>query len=249
MDNINDMNDVFEDEEYLDLIHDEGPAHPYQSDDSTFVLSETSSDAGEGSSKKSSDYVFVFTGVFFRRLYRGQLRPREFGKHDVEGDSVHDVLERIWNAANPQIQRQVVFEDEVPKWSEKQHPEPDDIDLFITLYDETKKKTYAPSVVTPRVLATWREKTIKIYAYAYSVKVETAAQYQLVLRQLIAPSSQDRAGANSMRDDAALAQTLRDTHQHLEAFDKESVQWQSEDQQKHSCLQQWKMLSAPKNLS
>ncbi|XP_062716584.1 uncharacterized protein LOC115269875 [Aedes albopictus] len=215
-------NDVFEDEEYLDLNLDQDEDQTNHSD-GTFESDST--DAKEGSSKSISDYVFVFTGVFFRRLYRGQLRPREFGRQTVEGDSVPEVLEFVWNAAKAQTQRQVVFDDEVPRWAEKQEPDLEDIELFLTLYDETKKKTYAPSALTPRVLATWRDKSIKIFAYVYSTTVETAAQYQLVLRQLLEPTSKDRAGAHSMRDDAALAQALRDTHQHLEGHQSSWLLW------------------------
>ncbi|KXJ76763.1 hypothetical protein RP20_CCG009034 [Aedes albopictus] len=113
-------NDVFEDEEYLDLNMDQDEDQTNHSD-GTFESDST--DAKEESSKSSSDYVFVFTGVFFRRLYRGQLRPREFGRQTVEGDSVPEVLEFVWNAAKAQTQRQVVFDDEVPRWAEKQQPD------------------------------------------------------------------------------------------------------------------------------
>lgn len=36
------------------------------------------------------------------------------------------------------------------------------------------------------------------------------------MRRLIAPENPDRAGAHSTRDDAALANDLRDSHPHIE---------------------------------
>lgn len=159
---IDEMNDEFQDEEYLDFgtTQDEEQLLPNQSDETAFE-GEPDDDPTDG----PSDHIFVFKGEFYRRLYRGQQRPREFCKQTVEGDSLENIFDCIWDVSKPQIQRQVVFEGDVPRWSKKQHPDRKDIDRFVTLYDQAKKKTYNTPAITPRVLATWRGKSIKIHVF------------------------------------------------------------------------------------
>lgn len=170
-------------------------------------------------------YLYFFKAAMYRRLYRGQMRPRELGTRNVVGNSVKDVMECIWNFAAKHVMRQINFDDDGPKWAEKQQPDQDDIEKFVTLQDQMKRKAYTTSAVTSRLLTSWRGKEIKVFVYAYSVNVDTNAQHQMVLKQLIAPTNPDRSGAHSTRDDAMLATELKNSHPELEGHHSSWLLW------------------------
>nr|XP_029716691.1 uncharacterized protein LOC115259996 [Aedes albopictus] len=172
-----------------------------------------------------SDYVFFFKGIFSRRLYRTQLRPKEFCKRNMCGNTPEEVFASIWRISVKQIERQVNFDGMNASWSGNDKPVIGDIDQYVTLQDPSKKKTYSVSAVSHRVLSTWRGKNIKIHVYIYSTNVETNAQYRIVLRTLIAPQNPDRAGADATRNDAELAEYLRKSHPELEGHNSSWLLW------------------------
>lgn len=104
-------------------------------------------------------------------------------------------------------------------------PSQEDISDFLTLQDPSKRKTYQVTSLTPRVIATWRGKCIKVHVYVYSTSLETNSQYQSVLRTLTAPRNPDRAGAHSTRDDTMLAEELGESHQDLEGHHSSWLLW------------------------
>lgn len=173
----------------------------------------------------AENYLYFFKATMFRRLYRGQMRPREVGTKNVFGDSVEDVIKCIWKLSVAHVSRQINFDDDGPKWAEKQVPDQEDIEKFVTMQDQMKRKAYTISGVTPRLLASWRGKQIKMFIHAYSVNVETNPQHQMVLKQLIAPNNPDRSGAHSTRDDAALAKELKNNHPELEGHHSSWLLW------------------------
>ncbi|XP_065091580.1 uncharacterized protein LOC135712549 [Ochlerotatus camptorhynchus] len=162
-----------------------------------------------------SEHVFAFIGIFCRKLYRSQLRPKECGKQNVSGNSVPDVLDLIWGVAKKEIHRAVIYENEVPRWADDD-PKQEDMESFVTLQDTEKKKLYIVPAVTPRVLRNWRGKTIKIVVHVYSTNVENNTQYQQVHRKLIASQNPDRSGADCTLDEYTLANELRDGHPDIE---------------------------------
>ncbi|XP_055623974.1 uncharacterized protein LOC129780238 [Toxorhynchites rutilus septentrionalis] len=168
---------------------------------------------------------FFFKGTFLRRLFRSQMRPREIGTMNVGGDTVPEVIGFMWKLAKKHVSRQVDFDNDVPTWSEKQMPDEEDIERFIILHDTTKRKTYNVSAITPRILATWKDKNIKVFVHPYATNVETHAQHQMVLKTLITPTNSDRAGAHSTRDCAALAKELKETHLDLEGHQSSWMLW------------------------
>ncbi|XP_062551238.1 uncharacterized protein LOC134216344 [Armigeres subalbatus] len=174
---------------------------------------------------EGEDFVFSFTGVFCRRLYRSQQRPKESVRALVNGNSVDETIESIWNQAKHLMDRKVIFENDVPNWAEKTEPTIDDIQEFVNLQDEVKRRIYTVSVLTPRLLRNWRGKSVKIFVYAFSTAVETAGQYQQVAKRLLSPQNPDRAGAHSTRDDSALADELRKSHCHLEGHQSSWLLW------------------------
>lgn len=180
---------------------------------------------GDAENNSGEEFVFSFTGIFCRRLYRSQQRPKEAGRAFVNGNSVKEILASIWAQAKYLMDRQVTFENDVPCWAEKTEPTIEDIQEFVTLQDEVKKKVYAVSLLTPRLLTNWRDKCVKIFVYAFSTSVETAGQYQQIAKKLLAPQNPDRAGAHSTRDDAALADELRQSHRHLEGHQSSWLLW------------------------
>lgn len=183
-------------------------------------------DGSSDDSKSGGDeFVFTFTGIFCRRLYRSQQRPKEASRAFVNGNSLDEILESMWVQGKYLMDRQVTFENDIPSWAEKTEPTIEDIKEFVTLQDEVKKKVYTVSALTPRLLTTWRGKCVKIFVYAFSSSVETAGQYQQIAKRLLAPQNPDRAGAHSTRDDAALADELRQSHCHLEGHQSSWLLW------------------------
>ena len=77
--------------------------------------------------------LFSFKGIFYQRLFRSQLRPKEVAKQDIGGDTMHDVLFSIWQKVVKYVRREVVFRDDVPYVDEKEQPDIDDIERFVTL--------------------------------------------------------------------------------------------------------------------
>ncbi|KXJ69983.1 hypothetical protein RP20_CCG025236 [Aedes albopictus] len=115
----------------------------------------------------ASDYVFLFTGIFFQRFYKSQLRPKEWTKTAVYGDTATEVVDCLWGIAFAKVERQVIFDDETPRWSENTTPTVNDASDFITLQDTTKKKLYAIDSLTARVLRGWKGKTVRVYIYTF----------------------------------------------------------------------------------
>lgn len=173
----------------------------------------------------ASDYVFSFTGIFFQRFYKSQLRPKEWTKTAVYGDTATEIVDCLWGIALAKVERQVIFDDETPRWSENTTPTVNDASDFITLQDTTKKKLYAIDSLTARVLRGWKGKTVRVYVYVWSTNVQTSAQHQAILRKLLSPQNADRAGAHSVRDDSALADELRNSHTHLEGHYSSWLLW------------------------
>lgn len=186
-----------------------------------------SDDSSEDAAEKSGgdEFVFSFNGIFCRRLYRSQQRPKETGRALVNGNSVEEILESLWIQSKHLMDRQVIFENDVPSWAEKVEPTIEDIGEFVNLQDEVKRKIYSTSALTPRLLRNWRNKYLKVFVYAFSTSVETAGQYQQISKKLLAPQNPDRAGAHSTRDDSALADELRLNHSHLEGHHSSWLLW------------------------
>lgn len=172
-----------------------------------------------------ASYLYLFEAQFFRRLYRGQMRPREVGTKNVGGNSVEDVMACVWKVATKHVSRQIDFDDDGPKWADKQEPDQEDIEKFVTFHDPSKRKAYNTSSVTSRLLTSWRDKQIKIFVHAHSVNVETNSQHQMVLKKLIAPNNPDRSGAHSTHDDAVLAKELKENHPELEGHHSSWLLW------------------------
>lgn len=170
-------------------------------------------------------YLYFFKASIFRRLYRGQMRPREVGTRNVVGNSMKDIMECIWKSTAQHMSRQIDFDDDGPKWAEKQQPGREDIEKFVTLQDQIKKKAYNISAITSRLLTSWRGKEIKLFVHPYSVNVDTNSQHQMVLKRLIAPNNPDRSGAHSTREDAVLATELKTRHPELEGHHSSWLLW------------------------
>lgn len=197
------------------------PDHTNISVDSDEIASNPAGD----DTVEDAEKLFLFKGIFFERLYRNQLRPREIFRHDVNGNSTQDIIQSLWQVVKKHVRREVVFHNEDPSWSEKPEPEFEDIERFVTLQDKSLRKGYSIADLRHRLLTKWRGKNINVYVYVYSTNVGTNPQYQCVLRKLVAPQTPDRSGAHSTRDDAALANELRERHRDLEGHFSSWLLW------------------------
>ncbi|XP_058457049.1 uncharacterized protein LOC131434398 [Malaya genurostris] len=241
--------DLFETAEYLEDNEDTGTEHfygqqkpplPSRDDSNEEALIEYVDEVEScGRSRDDDDtgmlktdlgnHLYFFQGSFHRRLYRGQMRPRDVGNKNVVGDSIDDVMKCIWGFADKHVSRQIEFDNNGPKWAAKIKPDREDIEKFITLQDQIKRKSYSTCSITSRLLTSWRGEQIKIFIHSYSVNVETNAQHQMVLKQLLSPNNPDRSvcgsGAYSTYDDAALATELKESHPELEGHHSSWLLW------------------------
>ncbi|XP_055522581.1 uncharacterized protein LOC129716767 [Wyeomyia smithii] len=172
-----------------------------------------------------NEYVFTFTAIFFQRFFKSQLRPKEWTRLTVYGDTVTDIVDFLCDVAKVKIERQVIFDNDIPKWSENATPTVNDANDFVSLQDTTKKKCYSIDSLTARILRGWKDKQVRVYVYVWSMNVETSSQHQAILRKLLSPQNTDKAGAHSIRDDSALADELRDNHTHLEGHYSSWLLW------------------------
>ncbi|XP_055533091.1 uncharacterized protein LOC129723129 isoform X3 [Wyeomyia smithii] len=145
------MDDSYEDEEHLeekDVIRSSPPT----------------------SAREES--LFSFKGIFYQRLFRSQLRPKEVAKQDIGGDTMHDVLFSIWQKVEKYVRRKVVFRDDVPYWDEK---------------DKEKKKKYSVTDLKHRSLPKRRGKPppVELAKYFRWKTVSEAARLQAVHRGMV----------------------------------------------------------------
>uniref|UniRef100_A0A8D8CVA7 (northern house mosquito) hypothetical protein n=1 Tax=Culex pipiens TaxID=7175 RepID=A0A8D8CVA7_CULPI len=171
----------------------------------------TDDEAGPSPSPRESDgkceKLFSLECSFCLRLYRSQLRPKENFSAQISGDSVQEVVANMWESGKSLTKREVRFENGVPKWASGEIPGEESAEKFLIVYDVTAHKSYATTNLTSKKLQKWRDQIVKVFVYAYSKEVETKGQYGDVLKYLINPKNPDRAGANSMREEAALAKS------------------------------------------
>ncbi|XP_001847874.2 uncharacterized protein LOC6038029 [Culex quinquefasciatus] len=157
--------------------------------------------------RRKCEKLFSLECSFCQRLYRSQLRPKENFSAQISGDSVQEVVANMWESGKSLIKREVRFENGVPKWASGEIPGEESAEKFLIVYDVTAHKSYATTNLTSKKLQKWRDQIVKVFVYAYSKEVETKGQYGDVLKYLINPKNPDRAGANSMREEAALAKS------------------------------------------
>uniref|UniRef100_A0A8D8NGN9 (northern house mosquito) hypothetical protein n=2 Tax=Culex pipiens TaxID=7175 RepID=A0A8D8NGN9_CULPI len=189
----------------------------------------TDDEAGPSPSPRESDgkceKLFSLECSFCLRLYRSQLRPKENFSAQISGDSVQEVVANMWESGKSLIKREVMFENGIPKWAPDEIPGKESAEKFLIVYDVTAHKSYATTNLTPKKLQKWCNQIVKVFVYAYSKEVETKGQYGDVLKYLINPKNPDRAGANSMREEAALAKELREQNPHLEGHSSSWLLW------------------------
>ncbi|XP_062560011.1 uncharacterized protein LOC134224615 isoform X2 [Armigeres subalbatus] len=166
------------------------------------------------SDEEGGPSTFCFNGIYLERLYKSQLRPKEIAQASVHGNSPEEILRCIWERARKVIRRQVIFEDDIPHWSEEHDPEFEDIAKFILLQDTVRKKIYGTLQITPRLLTSWRNKSIKIFIHTYSTSIETselskyfrwagvseAARLQTAHRSMLAAQTNNDAWNRDMAD-------------------------------------------------
>ncbi|XP_039446664.1 uncharacterized protein LOC120426045 [Culex pipiens pallens] len=172
--------------------------------------------------RRKCEKLFSLECSFCQRLYRSQLRPKENFSAQISGDSVQEVVANMWESGKSLIKREVRFENGVPKWASGEIPGEESAEKFLIVYAH---KSYATTNLTSKKLQKWRDQIVKVFVYAYSKEVETKGQYGDVLKYLINPKNPDRAGANSMREEAALAKELREKNPHLEGHSSSWLLW------------------------
>ncbi|KAL9704194.1 hypothetical protein quinque_007712 [Culex quinquefasciatus] len=147
----------------------------------------------------------------------------------VAGNSVPEVVQCIWDVVKPYLRREVDVAEangiEV-SWSAKLEPDLRDIEKFVWLKDVKRKSVIRIDALGEgRMLLNWRDKTMLVFAFAYSTSISSLAIWEKMNKHLLQPSDCDRSGAPSNVELNELVQELMEKNQHLEAHHSAWIQW------------------------
>lgn len=110
------------------------------------------------------------------------------------------------------MEREVVFDDDDPRWSENILPKEEDMGRFILFHDSKAKRSVALNKITEITLNHWRSKEIWLYIHIYSLSVSSLTLSKKVVKSLIEPLNRDRAGASTVSEMNTLVEHLKDVH-------------------------------------
>ncbi|XP_039452631.1 uncharacterized protein LOC120431591 [Culex pipiens pallens] len=172
------------------------------------------------------DQNLTLNAVFFKRRFVGESSGSQVANQFITGDTVKDIVLKLWDVAKPFVHREVVIkeEDGVQKaaWAENE-PRFEDNSKFLVLQDSSQKRRVKVDKLDSRTLINWRDREIRVHIHVYSSSVSCKSLWEVVEKQLISPQLPDRAGAPSNQSLTALAEELREKHGH--SFNAHTSAW------------------------
>ncbi|XP_039452359.1 uncharacterized protein LOC120431284 [Culex pipiens pallens] len=179
-------------------------------------------------------HKFRFLANFFVKNYTRQkngicINAKKNIPEIVAGNSVPEVEQCIWDVVKPYLRREVDVAEangiEV-SWSAKLEPDLRDIEKFVWLKDVKRKSVIRIDALGEgRMLLNWRDKTMLVFAFAYSTSISSLAIWEKMNKHLLQPSDCDRSGAPSNVELNELVHELMEKNQHLEAHHSAWIQW------------------------
>ncbi|XP_062556309.1 uncharacterized protein LOC134221137 [Armigeres subalbatus] len=177
---------------------------------------------------------FFFHAEFIVKKYTRQksglcVNLKKNVPEKVSGNTLAEVLKCLWYFVEPHLCREVdVSEVDGIKvsWSKNEKPDIRDIAKFIYLRDTKRKNLIRiDQLGEGKIMLHWREKTMTVFAFAYSQSVSSLAIWEAVNKCLLQPADTDRAGAPSNVHLDVLVRELKEEHSHLESHDSGWIQW------------------------
>ncbi|XP_065073528.1 uncharacterized protein LOC135697685 [Ochlerotatus camptorhynchus] len=170
---------------------------------------------------------FRFRAAVCLKKFKNQTSYENCGTINVDGDTVEEVLMKIWEFCSQFTYRAFAFSEPSDSrvdatWSEI-FPSYDERDTFIMFQNKSSKKNIVPSKVDSNTLVSWLAREMFLIVYKYSDSVTTLERWRQVESQLIRPMETDPSGAESIASINQLKEELKYTHgKHLSGDD---VNW------------------------
>lgn len=134
---------------------------------------------------------------------------------ELEVSTVAEFKQALWPKVRPHLKREIIFVDKNPTWSDKECPEEEDLDKFISIFDTKSRKTIELSQVSMSDLGKWSdERILTANICEYSTAVNSKAAWTSVEKKLIQPAERDKSGAAAEAEIGKLVDLLKSTHRY-----------------------------------
>lgn len=115
---------------------------------------------------------------------------------DVVISGIGDLKVTLWSKIQPYLRREIIVADQQVQWSDQESPSEDELDKFISFYDQTHRRSFKLDVITDTDLNRWTDgRKITINICHYSTAVVNKTIWGKVEKKLLKPAAKDKAGA------------------------------------------------------
>lgn len=146
------------------------------------------------------------------REFKGQTSGVTKTALQINCNSVADFKTNLWTKIRDKLKREVVFDDNNPRWHDNVLPLEEDMERFVLFYDAKSKRSVTLDKINQTTLQHWRTKEIWLYTHVYSMSIANLTLWKKVQKTLIEPMNRDRAGASTVAEMNALVGRLKDIH-------------------------------------
>lgn len=146
------------------------------------------------------------------REFKGQTSGVTKTKVQIHCNTVPDFKGNLWSKIKDKLKREVVFDEDDPRWHERLVPQDEDMERFVLFYDCKSRRTITLDKVNMVTLSHWRSKEIWLYVHVYSTSIASLPLWKKVQKTLIEPLNRDRAGASNIAEMNALVGRLKEVH-------------------------------------
>lgn len=179
------------------------------------------------------------------REFKGQTSGVTKTKIQIQCNAVSDFKCNLWVQIKDKLKREVVVDDDDPRWHENVSPKEEDVERFVLFYDSKSKRSVTLDKVSTTTLQHWRSKEVWLYIHVYSMSIANLSLWKKVQKMLIEPLNRDRAGATSMAEMNPLVARLKEVHRlNYQSNHINWIMWANRIQASESHLRE-KMINSP----
>lgn len=180
------------------------------------------------------------------REFKGQTSGVTKTAMQIDCNSAPEFQHQLWIKIHDKLKREVVFDDNDPRWHENISPKEEDMKRFILFYDSKAKRSMSLEKINSVTLSHWRKKEIWLYVHVYSMSIANLTLWRKVQKGLIEPINRDRAGASSISEMNALVGRLKEIHKlHYQSMHINWIMWANRVQSSESHLQEQMIHNPP----
>lgn len=131
----------------------------------------------------------------------------------VEVDNLRDFKRALWPKVVGYLKREIFFIDKTPCWSDRETPVEEDLDKFVTLFDNKSRRFIDLNGITSKDLQRWSDdRLLNLHICQYSHAVSNKALWTAVEKKLLEPAERDRSGAAAESAIATVVEQLKEEH-------------------------------------